>query len=143
MKTRQIALIKATWSQVLPVADDAAELFYGKLFQLDPSVRFLFKGDMTRQGVLLMAMINTLVNHLDDIPSLIPALRSSGERHAGYGVKDTHYDTVGAALLWTLEQGLGDGFSTEVRAAWTELYATLAQTMKDGAAGAGRMGSAA
>lgn len=134
MTPEQVALVKNSWSQVTPIADKAAELFYGKLFELDPALKSLFKGDMLEQGRKLMQMINTAVNGLDNLESIVPAVEKLGERHVGYGVKNKDYDTVGAALLWTLEAGLGEAFTAEVKAAWTETYGVLAQTMKIAAA---------
>lgn len=134
MTPQQIALVKKTWVMVVPIADKAAELFYGRLFQLDPSVKEMFKGDMTEQGKKLMKTINIAVEALDDVEPLIPTLKEMGAAHAGYGVKDKDYNTVGAALLWTLEQGLGAEFTDEVRNAWGAVYGVLADTMKSGAA---------
>jgi hemoglobin-like flavoprotein len=115
---------------VVPIADKAAELFYGKLFELDPSVKPLFKGDMVEQGRKLTKMINTAVNGLDRLDAIVPAVQQLGVRHIAYGVRDEHYDTVGAALLWTLEAGLGEGFTDEARDAWATVYGILADTMK-------------
>ncbi|MGD8526860.1 MAG: globin family protein [Thioalkalispiraceae bacterium] len=129
----QIGLIKSTWSNVLPISDKAAELFYEKLFKLNPELKPLFKGDMVEQGKKLMTMIDVVVRGLEELDELVPAVQDLGLRHAGYGVKDEHYDTVAEALLWTLGQGLGDDFTDEVREAWTEAYVTLATTMKDAA----------
>lgn len=133
MTPEQRTLIKTSWARVTPIAEQAAELFYGKLFELDPGVKPLFKGNMQEQGRKLMAMINTAVNSLDRLGDVVPAVQELGRRHVGYGVKDEDYDTVGAALLWTLEQGLGQGFTPEVKAAWTEVYGVLATTMKEAA----------
>jgi hemoglobin-like flavoprotein len=133
MTPEQVFLVQRSWKQVLPIADTAAELFYGKLFSLDPSVKPLFKGDMKAQGRKLMAMIGTAVNGLTQLQTIVPAVQELGRRHVKYGVKDSHYDTVGAALLWTLEQGLADAFTPDVKAAWTEVYGVLATTMKDAA----------
>ena len=88
---------------------------------------------MVEQGRMLMSMIKTAVNSLDKLEAIIPALEGLGQRHKGYGVIDAHYDTVGNALLWTLEQGLGNAFTAEARNAWTAVYSTLAATMKKGA----------
>jgi len=121
---------------VLPISDKAAELFYGKLFELDPSLKPLFKGDMKEQGEKLMKMINTAVNGLDQLDQIVPAVQQLGVRHVNYGVKDKEYDTVGAALLWTLETGLGDAFTDEVKEAWATVYGILADTMKAAAADA-------
>jgi len=134
MTPEQVQLIKNSWAQVVPISDKAAELFYGKLFELDPSVRPLFKGDMTEQGQKLMKMINTAVNGLDRLEAIVPAVQQLGVRHIAYGVKDDHYDTVGAALLWTLDAGLGDAFTDDVKDAWATVYGLLADTMKAAAA---------
>lgn len=134
MTPEQIKLVQESFAKVVPIAEQAAALFYGKLFELDPSLKPLFKGDMTEQGRKLMAMISTAVNGLTDLDAIVPAVQALGERHVGYGVTDAHYDTVGAALLWTLEQGLGDAFTSDVREAWATVYGLLAGTMKDAAA---------
>jgi len=134
MTPEQAVLVKNSWALVTPIADKAAELFYGKLFEMDPELKSLFKGDMTEQGRKLMAMINTAVNGLDKLEAIVPAVEKLGERHVDYGVKDKDYDTVGGALLWTLEAGLGDAFTPEVKEAWTVVYTVLANTMKTAAA---------
>lgn len=134
MNAEQVELIKSSWASVLPIADKAAELFYGKLFQLDPSLKPLFKGDMVEQGKKLMKMIGTAVNGLDRLDEIVPAVQQLGVRHIEYGVKDAHYDTVGAALLWTLEAGLGEAFTDPTKEAWTKVYGVLADTMKSAAA---------
>lgn len=134
MTPEQIELVKSSWAKVLPIADTAAELFYGKLFNLDPSLKPLFKGDMKEQGRKLMKMINTAVNSLDRLDAVLPGVQQLGIRHIAYGVKDEHYDTVGAALLWTLEAGLGEAFTTDTKAAWATVYGALADTMKTAAA---------
>ncbi len=134
MTPQQIELVKKTWVMVVPIADTAAELFYGRLFELEPSYREMFKGDMTEQGKKLMKTINIAVEALDDVEPLIPTLKQMGADHAGYGVVDRDYNVVGAALLWTLEQGLGDAFTDEVKNAWAAVYEVLANTMKQGAA---------
>jgi methyl-accepting chemotaxis protein len=132
----QKRLVQDSFAAVLPIAEAAAELFYGRLFELDPSLRRLFKGDMKEQGRKLMAMIKIAVAGLDDLGKLVPAVQALGRRHAGYGVEDEHYDTVAAALLWTLEQGLKDAFTPDVKAAWAAVYGVLAETMKSAAAAA-------
>lgn len=133
MTPDQIALIRSSWANVVPIRAQAADLFYSRLFELDPSLRRLFKGDMVEQGNKLMTMLGTVVGHLDKLHTLVPAVQSLGRRHADYGVRDTHYDTVASALLWTLEQGLGSAFTTQVEAAWVAAYTVLATTMKDAA----------
>jgi len=134
MTPQQIELVKKTWVMVVPIADTAAELFYGRLFELEPSYRAMFKNDMTEQGKKLMKTINIAVEALDDVEPLIPTLKQMGADHAGYGVVDRDYNVVGAALLWTLEQGLGESFTDEVKNAWGAVYEVLANTMKAGAA---------
>ncbi len=133
MTPESIALVKSSWQQVLPIQKAAAELFYGRLFELDPALRPLFKGDMSEQGRKLMAMINTVVMSLDRLGSMLGAIEDLGRRHVAYGVTEAHYDTVGSALLWTLGKGLGEQFTAPVEAAWTEAYTTLASTMKQAA----------
>ena len=134
MTPEQITLVKSSWAKVVSIAPTAAKLFYGKLFDLDPALRPLFKSDMEEQGKKLMRMVGTAVNGLDRLDEIVPAVKDLGTRHAGYGVTDAHYDTVGEALLWTLGQGLGDAFTPETEAAWTKVYGLLADTMKTAAA---------
>lgn len=131
MTPEQIGLVQGTWAKVVPIKEAAAELFYGKLFELDPSLRALFKGDMKEQGRKLMTMINVAVGSLDKLDTIVPAVKDLGRRHAGYGVQAAHYGTVAAALLWTLEKGLGDAFTPDAKAAWTETYTVLATTMQN------------
>lgn len=134
MTPEQVALVQSSWEKVVPIKEKAAELFYGKLFELDADLKPLFKGDMVEQGRKLMMMINTVVTKLNKLDEIVPAVQDLGKRHVAYGVTDAHYDTVGAALLWTLGAGLGDAFTDEVKEAWTAAYTTLATAMKDAAA---------
>lgn len=134
MTPQQLILVQESWEKVKPISDTAAQLFYGKLFELDPSLKGLFKGDMAEQGKKLMTMINVAVNGLKRLEAIVPAVQDLGKRHVGYGVKDEDYDTVGTALVWTLSQGLGDGFTDEVKDAWVSVYGILATTMKNAAA---------
>lgn len=134
MTPEQKALVRTSFALVVPIKEAAAELFYNRLFEMDPALRPLFKGDMKEQGAKLMAMIATAVGGLDRLEAIVPAVQDLGKRHAGYGVKAADYDTVGGALLWTLEKGLGPAFTDEVRAAWTACYGLLADTMKQAAA---------
>lgn len=134
MTPQQLILVQESWEKVKPISDTAAQLFYGKLFELDPSLKDMFKGDMAEQGKKLMTMINVAVNGLKRLEAIVPAVQDLGKRHVGYGVKDEDYDTVGAALVWTLSQGLGDGFTDEVKDAWVSVYGILATTMKNAAA---------
>jgi hemoglobin-like flavoprotein len=124
-------LVQASFAKVAPIAPTAADLFYKRLFELDPKLQSLFKGDMTEQGRKLMSMISYVVTNLHRIEELVPAIKDLARRHVGYGVKDKDYDTVGAALLWTLEKGLGPDFTPETRAAWTITYGALAGIMRN------------
>ena len=133
MDATQITLSQSTWSKVLPVSKTAADLFYNRLFEIDPSTEALFKGDMKEQGRKLMQMITAAVNGLNDLDGLVPAVQDLGRRHGGYGVRDEHYGSVASALLWTLEQGLGEDFTPEVKTAWTATYMLLARVMQDAA----------
>lgn len=133
MNEAQIQLVQTSFSKVRPIAVTAAELFYKRLFTLDPALRPMFKGDMAHQGRMLMSMLSAAVNGLTNLAGLVPVVRQLGARHANYGVRDEHYATVGSALLWTLEQGLGDAFTLDVRKAWAAAYGVLASTMQAGA----------
>ena len=134
MTRQELDLVQSSWAQVRPILAQAAELFYRRLFDIEPPMKDLFKGDMRVQGQRLMDMIDIAVNDLDRWDQLVPALEALGRRHVGYGVKDADYDAVAAALLWTLEQGLGPAFTEEVRLAWINTYTQLADTMKRAAA---------
>jgi hemoglobin-like flavoprotein len=133
MTTNQIILIRSSFAQIAPIADTAAALFYGRLFHLDPALRGMFPTDLKEQGKKLMQMIGAAVGLLDKPGALVAALESLGRRHVNYGVRDEHYATVGSALLWTLEQGLGSSFNAEVRGAWKAMYQVVAETMQRGA----------
>lgn len=130
MTPDQIDAVKGSFALVRPIADQAGALFYGRLFELDPAVRRLFKGDIGEQSRKLMQMLAVAVNGLDNLDAIVPAVQALGARHATYGVKDADYDTVAQALLWTLEQGLGDVFTPDVRSSWVAAYGVLAETMK-------------
>lgn len=138
MTDAQKVLVQSSFAKVAPISEKAAELFYGKLFEMDPSLRPLFKGDMVEQGQKLMTMLAVAVNGLTRLEELVPLVRQLGMRHADYGVTDADYDTVAGALLWTLEQGLGPAFTAETKDAWVAVYTVLATTMKEAAAGAVR-----
>jgi hemoglobin-like flavoprotein len=129
MQQHTITLVQDSWQKVAAIAPQAAELFYQNLFTADPSLKPLFKGDMPEQGKKLMQMIGAAVGKLNDLPALVPILQGLGKRHAGYGVEDSHYQTVGAALLKTLGQGLGADFTEEVKQAWTQVYTVMADVM--------------
>jgi len=133
----QIDLIRASWSQVEPIADTAARLFYARLFELDPRTKVLFRRtDMDAQRTNLMQTLTVVVKSLDRLDAIVPAVEALGRRHAGYGVRAQDYDTVGAALLWTLGQGLGEAFDDPTRDAWASAYGVLASVMIEAAAAA-------
>lgn len=134
MTPEQKQLVQSSFAKVAPIADQAAALFYGRLFELDPALKPMFKGDISEQGRKLMSTLGVAVGSLDNLDALMPVLQNLGRGHVAYGVQDSHYDTVGAALLWTLEQGLGDGFTPDVKDAWIEVYTIVSTVMKDAAA---------
>ena len=129
----QIELVQSSFAVIAPIADDAAALFYRRLFEIDPSLESMFKGDMAEQRRKLMFMLTAAVKGLPRLDRLIPVLEDLGRRHVHYGVVDQHYETVGQALIWTLEKGLGSAFTPDVREAWITVYGVLAATMKAGA----------
>jgi hemoglobin-like flavoprotein len=133
LTAEQKRLVQETFATIAPIADDAAALFYRRLFEIDPSLQRMFRGDMAEQRKRLMQMIAVAVRGLDRLGELVPAVQDLGRRHAGYGVEDRHYDTVAEALLWTLEKGLGSAFTPAARGAWTAVYGILATTMKTAA----------
>jgi hemoglobin-like flavoprotein len=133
MSPQQIDLVQKSFAEVKPIAAAAADLFYKRLFMLDPSLRPMFKGEMSKQGQMLMSMIGAAVAGLRNLEKLAPVVRQLGARHAGYGVRTEHYTTVGTALLWTLEEGLGDKFTPQVREAWAAAYDLLSEVMQLGA----------
>jgi hemoglobin-like flavoprotein len=132
MTPEQKTLVQDSFSLVAPIADQAGTLFYDRLFQLDPNLRPMFRGDLREQSQKLMQMLAVAVRSLDDIGSIVPALHALGHRHVAYGVTAGHFDTVAAALLWTLEAGLGPRFTAEVRDAWVAVYRLLVTTMLAG-----------
>jgi hemoglobin-like flavoprotein len=129
MTPQQVAQVQASFKKVAPIADQAAALFYGRLFETAPEVRALFTGDLKAQGRKLMTTIATVVNGLDDLEAIAPAVCDLAKRHVAYGVRPAHYAPVGAALLWTVEQGLGGDFTPAVSAAWAAAYAALSDMM--------------
>lgn len=135
MTPHQIKLVQTSFAQVAPIAATAADLFYGRLFEIAPEVRAMFPDDLSGQKKKLMAMLGTAVAGLSHLETLLPAVRALGQRHAGYGVSADQYVPVGAALLWTLEKGLGDAFTAETRDAWATTYRVLAGTMIEAANG--------
>jgi hemoglobin-like flavoprotein len=134
MTPEQVKLVQDSFAKVAPIADTAADLFYDRLFTIAPEVRTLFPEDLSGQKKKLMQMIATAVANLHQVAAILPAVQELGKRHVGYGVTDKHYEPVGAALLWTLEQGLGPAFTPAVKDAWTETYVTVAGVMKAAAA---------
>jgi hemoglobin-like flavoprotein len=131
----EIRTVQADWQKVVPIAPTAATMFYERLFELDPSLRRLFPADLTEQKKKLVAMIGVAVNGLTNLAAIVPAVQDLGRRHVGYGVQPAHYATVGAALLWTLKAGLGDGFDASHEAAWAKVYGVLADTMQSAGTG--------
>ena len=132
--SEQKEMVRSTWAMVIPISDDAAQLFYGRLFEIDPSTKPLFaETDMAEQGKKLIQTLDVAVASLDNLGNVRSAIEELGRRHVEYGVKEEHYDTGGEALLWTLEQGLGDEFTPEVKEAWAETYGLVATLMKDAA----------
>ena len=135
MTSEQIHLVQSSFAQVRPMADLAATLFYGRLFEIAPEVQPMFRTtDMVGQGRKLMTMIATVVAGLSRLDTLVATIEQMGRRHADYGVQDEQYHAVGEALLWTLRKGLGDQFTAEVEDAWDTAYTVLASTMMKGAA---------
>jgi hemoglobin-like flavoprotein len=129
MTPRQVELVQGSFRKVVPIAPQAADLFYARLFELAPEVRPLFMGDMQEQGRKLMTMLGTVVNSLNRLDVLVPAAQGLAKRHVAYGAQAAHYPVVGAALLDTLAKGLGDDFTPEVREAWATAYGTLSGVM--------------
>lgn len=129
MTPDQVTLVQQSFSKVAPIADQAATLFYGRLFELAPEVKPLFKGDMTEQGRKLMGTLAVVVGGLTKLEAILPAASALAKKHVSYGVKPQHYTPVGAALLWTLEQGLGPAWTAETAEAWTSAYTTLSGYM--------------
>lgn len=137
MTPHQIHLIRSSFEPLKPLAATVAEAFYAQLFARDPALRALFRGgDMHEQGERLMQMLSAAIDLLDRPGALMPVLLRLGQRHVDYGVETAHYDSVGAALLDTLAAGLGEGFTAEVREAWTTMYGVVARTMQQGAVSA-------
>ncbi|MEM7114993.1 MAG: globin family protein [Chloroflexota bacterium] len=130
MNAYQKQLVQRSFRHIVPIADQFANLFYRRLFELNPSLRALFKGDMAKQGLKLTTTLQVVLNSLHDLAEIKSALQEMGRHHAEYGVQSADYDTVGAALLWALEQELGAAFTPETEQAWTTVYALLADTMK-------------
>jgi len=133
MTPSEIQLVKSSFAAVVPISGQAGELFYKKLFELDPSLRSMFADNLAEQTRKLMQVLATAANGLDRLDTLVPVIEGLVVRHIDYGVKDQHYDTVGKALIWTLGKGLGNAFTEEVKEAWLKAYALLSSTMKTAA----------
>lgn len=133
MNPASIKLVQDSWAQVTPIADPATRLFYRRLFELDPALELFAHSDMAHQGYLLMQTLGVAVQSLDHPQELLPTVAQLGQRHARYGVQEAHYETVGLALLWTLEQGLGEAFTPAVSDAWAKAYGWLSTTMQQAA----------
>jgi hemoglobin-like flavoprotein len=129
MNPAQIKLVQQSFTKVAPISDQAAVIFYDRLFEIAPAVKAMFPADMTEQRRKLMATLAIVVNGLDNLASILPAVSALATRHVSYGARAEHYPVVGAALLWTLEKGLGDAWTPEVADAWTAAYATLSGFM--------------
>jgi hemoglobin-like flavoprotein len=129
MTPDQVKLVQQSFSKVAPISDQAANLFYDRLFEVAPQVRAMFPADMTEQRKKLMMMLAAVVGGLSDLPSILPAASALANRHVAYGAKAEHYPVVGSALLWTLEKGLGEAWTPDVAAAWTTAYGTLSGYM--------------
>ena len=133
MTPEQVNLVQTSFQKVLPIKDTASDLFYGRLFEIDPVVRSFFPSDLTGQRKKLMAALATVVSGLSLPDSILPTVKALGVKHVEYGVNATHYGTVGEALIWTLEQGLGDEFTPQVRDAWIAAYTLLSNVMIEAA----------
>jgi nitric oxide dioxygenase len=133
MTPRQVELVQETFKQVVPVRLQVARMFYGRLFSLDPTLSRLFHGNLEEQGDKLTAMLGRVVGELHRVHTILDSIKALAVRHSTYGVETGHYVTVGAALLWTLEEGLGPAFTEEVKDAWTAAYTLLSGAMIDAA----------
>src|SRR6185369_7274180 len=129
MTPEQVKLVQDSFAKVAPISDVAASMFYERLFEIAPDVKPLFPGDMTEQRKKLMATLAVVVNGLTELDTILPAASALAKKHVGYGVKPEHYTPVGAALLWTLEKGLGTAWTPPTADAWTAAYATLSDFM--------------
>ena len=136
LTSQQRTHVRETWAQVVPIAPTAARLFYGRLFEIAPSLRPLFRhADMDAQGNKLLQVLGFAVAHLDKLDTLAQTVEALGRRHATYGVEDRDYAAVGDALIWTLQQGLGEAFTEEARVAWTTTFQLIAGIMRSSVAG--------
>ena len=135
MNPTQIKLVQDSFAKVAPISEQAAVLFYGRLFEVAPSVRAMFPDDMSEQRKKLMATLAVVVGGLSNLEAILPAASALAKRHVNYGAKPEHYPVVGGALLWTLEKGLGDAWTPELAEAWTAAYGTLSGYMIEEAYG--------
>lgn len=129
MTPAQISIIQQSWQTVTPIADTTVDLFYSRLFFLNPQLRALFPAELADQKRKMVSMLSRLVTALSDVQSIIPSVQALGRRHALYGVTTRDYDTVAAALLWSLEQGLGKAWNDAVKESWIAAYALLSNVM--------------
>ena len=134
LTANDVMLVRASFARIAPIKNAAADLFYDRLFEVAPQLRRMFPADLREQKRKLMAMLATAVGGLSDLDALVPKVKALGARHVGYGARAADYNVVGEVLLWTLERGLADAFTPEVRTAWTKVYGVLAATMQAGAA---------
>jgi hemoglobin-like flavoprotein len=134
MTPTQIELVQSTFLTLQSLGDEAAGIFYNRLFEIDPSLRPMFRGDMQEQGRKLLHMIGVAVGSLQRLDQVLPAVEELGRRHAGYGVREEHYVVVAAALLWTLNKALGEAFTPPVCDAWIAMYEAVSAAMQQGAA---------
>ena len=142
MTPAKVQLLQDSFKKIVPIAATAADLFYDRLFTIEPELRSLFPQNLSQQKNKLMQMLATAVTNLHQMEKILPAVQALGRRHVDYGVTDIHYEIVGEALVWTLEQGLGDDFTPPVREAWTETFLTVSGVMKNAAAAADAMEAA-
>ena len=135
MTEDQVKLVQETFAKVAPISEQAAVIFYDRLFEVAPGVKAMFPSDMTEQRKKLMGTLAVVVNGLSNLSSVLPAASALAKRHVGYGARPEHYPVVGGALLWTLEKGLGEAWTPDVAAAWTAAYGTLSGYMMSEAYG--------
>jgi nitric oxide dioxygenase len=135
MNSDQVALIRYSFAKIVPIAQQAAALFYGRLFAIAPEVKQLFHRDMKQQGRELMATLAVVVYGLTDLATILPAASALAKKHVAYGVRAEHYAPVGVALLWMLERQLGAEWTSDLAAAWTNAYTTLSEYMIEEAYG--------
>ena len=133
MTPRQINLVQNTFDMVLPIADLVAALFYGRLFELDPTVRPMFRNNLALQGNKLMMTLALVIQGLEELELVLPTIQQLGRVHVNFGVQPDHYGLVGEALMWSLGHGLGEAFTPETKEAWMAAYAVISEMMQEGA----------